>query len=113
MRTQSAAVPVAQAYSGHQFGGFSPRLGDGAGSHLRVGSFQYARATGDVDLLRRLEDHAISRHSRRPVRLRRPAGGGRVESRQACRGDPSLLHNDDEQAVALDVRALEGLQAGE
>jgi uncharacterized protein YdiU (UPF0061 family) len=143
----AGAVPVAQAYSGHQFGGFSPRLGDGralllgeladaegqvrdlhlkgsgrtpfarggdglaavgpmlreyvvstamhalgvpttrslavvatgrtvsrdtplpgavlarvAGSHLRVGSFQYARATGDVDLLRRLADHAISRH---------------------------------------------------
>lgn len=33
-----------------------------AGSHLRVGSFQYARATRDVDLLRRLADHAISRH---------------------------------------------------
>jgi serine/tyrosine/threonine adenylyltransferase len=143
----AGAVPVAQAYSGHQFGGFSPRLGDGralllgeladvdghvrdlhlkgsgrtpfarggdglaavgptlreyvvsnamhalgvpttrslavvatgrtvsrdtplpgavlarvAGSHLRVGSFQYARATGDVGLLRRLADHAISRH---------------------------------------------------
>jgi uncharacterized protein YdiU (UPF0061 family) len=143
----AGAVPVAQAYSGHQFGGFSPRLGDGralllgeladagghlrdlhlkgsgrtpfarggdglaavgpmlreyvvsnamhalgipttrslavvatgrtvlretplpgavlarvAASHLRVGSFQYARATGDADLLRRLADHAISRH---------------------------------------------------
>jgi uncharacterized protein YdiU (UPF0061 family) len=23
------ASPVAQAYAGHQFGGFSPRLGDG------------------------------------------------------------------------------------
>ncbi|WP_432513877.1 protein adenylyltransferase SelO [Kineococcus sp. SYSU DK001] len=141
------AEPVAQAYAGHQFGGFSPRLGDGralllgelldadgrvrdlhlkgsgrtpfarggdglaavgpmlrefvvsrgvhalgipttralavvatgrevhretalpgavlarvAASHLRVGSFQYARATGDLDLLRRLADHAISRH---------------------------------------------------
>jgi uncharacterized protein YdiU (UPF0061 family) len=33
-----------------------------ASSHLRVGSFQYARATGDVNLLRRLADHAISRH---------------------------------------------------
>ncbi len=32
------------------------------GSHLRVGSFQYARATGGVDLLRRLADHAITRH---------------------------------------------------
>ncbi|MET0967330.1 MAG: protein adenylyltransferase SelO [Nakamurella sp.] len=143
----SAATPVAQAYSGHQFGGYSPRLGDGralllgeltaadgslrdlhlkgsgrtpfarggdglavvgpmlreyivseamyalgipttrslavvatgrdvrretllpgavlarvASSHLRVGSFQYARATDDFELLRRLADFAISRH---------------------------------------------------
>ncbi len=143
----SGATPVAQAYAGHQFGGFVPRLGDGralllgeivgadgrlrdlhlkgsgrtpfarggdglaavgpmlreyvvseamhalgipttrslavvatgqpvrretllpgavltrvASSHLRVGSFQYAQATGDVDLLRRLADHAITRH---------------------------------------------------
>jgi uncharacterized protein YdiU (UPF0061 family) len=141
------ARPVAQAYAGHQFGSYSPRLGDGrallmgeladtggtlrdlhlkgsgrtpfarggdglaavgpmlreyvvseamhalgipttrslavvatgrpvrretllpgavlarvASSHLRVGSFQYARRTGDLDLLRRLADHAISRH---------------------------------------------------
>ncbi|GAA2987539.1 protein adenylyltransferase SelO [Actinokineospora diospyrosa] len=33
-----------------------------ASSHLRVGSFQYARATDDVELLRRLADHAIERH---------------------------------------------------
>lgn len=33
-----------------------------ASSHLRVGSFQYARATGDAGLLRRLADHAIDRH---------------------------------------------------
>ena len=141
------ATPVAQAYAGHQFGGYNPRLGDGralllgevvdaagrlrdlhlkgsgrtpfarggdglaavgpmlrefvisegmhalgipttrslavtatgrpvrretllpgavlarvASSHLRVGTFQYAAATGDLDLLRRLADHAISRH---------------------------------------------------
>ncbi|GAA0937548.1 protein adenylyltransferase SelO [Virgisporangium aurantiacum] len=141
------AAPVAQAYAGHQFGGFSPRLGDGralllgeltdsrgevrdlhlkgsgrtpfarggdglaavgpmlreyvvsramhglgipttrslavvatgrtvhretplpgavlarvASSHLRVGTFQYARGTGNADLLRRLADHAIARH---------------------------------------------------
>jgi protein adenylyltransferase len=141
------AVPVAQAYAGHQFGNYSPRLGDGralllgeltradgglrdlhlkgsgrtpfarggdglaavgpmlreyiisesmhalgipttrslavvatgqpirretvlpgavlarvASSHLRVGSFQYAAATGDIDLVRRLADHAIARH---------------------------------------------------
>lgn len=33
-----------------------------AASHLRVGSFQYAASSGDTDLLRRLADHAISRH---------------------------------------------------
>jgi uncharacterized protein YdiU (UPF0061 family) len=33
-----------------------------ASSHLRVGSFQYARSAGDLDLLRRLADHAIARH---------------------------------------------------
>jgi uncharacterized protein YdiU (UPF0061 family) len=143
----SGTTPVAQAYAGHQFGGYSPRLGDGrallvgeftdpagnlrdlhlkgsgktpfaragdgfaavgpmlreyivsramhalgipttrslavvgtgrpvrreenlpgavlarvAASHLRVGSFQYARATGNADLLQRLADQAIDRH---------------------------------------------------
>jgi uncharacterized protein YdiU (UPF0061 family) len=33
-----------------------------ASSHLRVGSFQFVAATGDVELLRRLADHAIERH---------------------------------------------------
>ncbi len=141
------ATPVAQAYAGHQFGGFVPRLGDGramllgeiaadngtvrdlhlkgsgatpfarggdglaavgpmlreyivsesmhalgipttraiavagtgrpvhretmlpgavlarvASSHLRVGSFQYAATAGDIELVRRLADHAVSRH---------------------------------------------------
>ena len=143
----SGTTPVAQAYAGHQFGDYSPRLGDGralllgevidrqgrrrdvhlkgsgrtpfarggdgkaavgpmlreaiigeamhalgipttralavvatgepvardallpgavltrvAASHLRVGTFQYAAATGDQDLLQRLVDHAITRH---------------------------------------------------
>ncbi|WP_275571693.1 protein adenylyltransferase SelO [Mycolicibacterium vanbaalenii] len=147
----SDATPAAQAYAGHQFGGYQPRLGDGrallmgefvdstgrlrdlhlkgsgrtpfarggdglaavgpmlreyviseamhalgipttralavvatgrpvyrdtvlpgavlarvASSHLRVGTFQYAAAVsareGNVDLLRRLADHAIARH---------------------------------------------------
>ena len=146
-RVPAGSTPVAQAYAGHQFGGFVPRLGDGralllgevvgsdgrlrdlhlkgsgrtpfarggdglaavgpmlreyvvsesmhslgipttrslavtatggwvhretllpgavlarvASSHLRVGSFQYAAATGDVNLVRRLADHAIQRH---------------------------------------------------
>jgi uncharacterized protein YdiU (UPF0061 family) len=143
----SGTSPVAQAYAGHQFGNFVPRLGDGralllgelsdsngrvrdlhlkgsgstpfarggdglaavgpmlreyivseamhalgipttrslavlstgrpvyretplpggllvrvASSHLRVGSFQYAASTGDINLVRRLADHAIARH---------------------------------------------------
>src|SRR4051812_36842095 len=33
-----------------------------AASHLRVGTFQYASASGDLDLVRRLADHAIDRH---------------------------------------------------
>ena len=146
-RPPAGATPVAQAYAGHQFGSYNPRLGDGralllgevrdpagrlhdlhlkgsgptpfsrggdglaavgpmlreyvisaamhalgipttrslavvatgrgvqretllpgallarvASSHLRVGTFQYARARGDVDVLRRLADAAIERH---------------------------------------------------
>jgi serine/tyrosine/threonine adenylyltransferase len=146
-RVPAGARPVAQAYAGHQFGGFNPRLGDGralllgeltapdgrlrdlhlkgsgrtpfarggdglaavgpmlrehvvseavhalgipttrslavvatgravqrerplpgavlarvASSHLRVGTVQYARTTGDVGLLRRVVDVAIARH---------------------------------------------------
>ncbi|MET0460234.1 MAG: protein adenylyltransferase SelO [Ilumatobacteraceae bacterium] len=145
--TPDGATPVAQAYAGHQFGGYSPLLGDGralllgevldargvrrdvhlkgsgptpfarggdgraavgpmlreyvmgeamhalgipttralavvatgeqiardtmlpgavltrvAGSHLRVGTFQYAAQHGDATLLARLADHAIARH---------------------------------------------------
>ncbi|QEN15088.1 protein adenylyltransferase SelO [Mycolicibacterium sp. ELW1] len=33
-----------------------------ASSHLRVGSFQYVGAAGELEVLRRLADHAISRH---------------------------------------------------
>ncbi|WP_324652770.1 protein adenylyltransferase SelO [Georgenia sp. H159] len=33
-----------------------------ASSHLRVGTFQYARSTGDTEVLRRLADHAVARH---------------------------------------------------
>ncbi|WP_123023786.1 protein adenylyltransferase SelO [Mycolicibacterium stellerae] len=146
-RVPAGAEPVAQAYAGHQFGGWVPRLGDGralllgelvdtrgrlrdlhlkgsgrtpfarggdglaavgpmlreyvvseamhamhipttralsvvatgrpvrrdtvldgavlarvAASHLRVGSFEYVSAAGELDVLRRLADHAIARH---------------------------------------------------
>ncbi|BCW66900.1 UPF0061 protein [Arthrobacter sp. NicSoilB4] len=43
-----------------------------ASSHLRVGSFQFARATGDIDLLRRLADHAIARHFPAAAEARNP-----------------------------------------
>jgi uncharacterized protein YdiU (UPF0061 family) len=33
-----------------------------ATSHLRVGSFEYVSAAGELDVLRRLADHAIARH---------------------------------------------------
>ncbi|MDQ0732019.1 protein adenylyltransferase SelO [Arthrobacter sp. B1I2] len=165
------ATPVAQAYAGHQFGGYSPLLGDGralllgevtdqsgrlldvhlkgsgrtpfaragdgravvgpmlreylvseamhalhipttrslavvatgrqvrrdgmlpgavltrvAGSHLRVGSFQYARATENMDLLKRLADHAISRHYPHAAEAENPylALFGSVVSAQAA-----------------------------
>ena len=145
--TPPGAKPLAQAYAGHQFGGFSPQLGDGralllgemidrngqrrdlpfkgsgrtpfsrggdgkaaigpmlreyiigeamhalgirstralavvstgepvqretrlpgavltrvAASHIRVGTFQFFAARGDVDKVRRLADYAIARH---------------------------------------------------
>jgi uncharacterized protein YdiU (UPF0061 family) len=153
----TGATPVAQAYAGHQFGFYAPRLGDGralllgevvdgdgqlrdlhlkgsgrtpfarggdglaavgpmlreyvvseamhalgipttrslavvatgrpvyretvlpgavlarvAAGHLRVGSVQYARATDDLDLLRRLVDHAIARHHPAAADAERP-----------------------------------------
>ncbi len=50
-----------------------------ASSHLRVGSFQYAASTGDVDLVRRLADHAIARHY--PARRRPNAPTSRCSRR--------------------------------
>ena len=44
-----------------------------AASHLRVGTFQYARRLGDEDLLRRLADHAIARHHPEAADAERPA----------------------------------------
>ncbi len=207
------ATPVAQAYAGHQFGGFVPRLGDGralllgeiaaadgtirdlhlkgsgatpfarggdglaavgpmlreyvvsesmhalgipttrslavvatgrpvhretllpgavlarvASSHLRVGSFQYAATAGDIDLVRRLADHAIARHHPscgrggesvpRAVRGRgrRPGvAGGAVDARRVrARGDEHRQHDDlgrDHRLRA--VRLHGGLRPGD
>jgi uncharacterized protein YdiU (UPF0061 family) len=155
--TPEGATPVAQAYAGHQFGGYSPLLGDGralllgevldvhgrrrdlhlkgsgrtpfarggdgkaavgpmlreyligeamhalgiptsralavvatgdhvvretmlpgavltrvAASHVRVGTFQYAAAYGDLALVRRLADYAIARHHPRAAAAENP-----------------------------------------
>ncbi len=44
-----------------------------AASHLRVGTFQFAAATGDGELLRRLTDYAIDRHAPDAARADNPA----------------------------------------
>lgn len=43
-----------------------------ARSHVRFGTFEYARARGDVGLLRRLADHVIARHYPEAARQRHP-----------------------------------------
>jgi protein adenylyltransferase len=43
-----------------------------ATGHLRVGSFQYASATGDIQLLRRLADHALRRYHPEALAGERP-----------------------------------------
>ena len=172
-RVPAGAEPVAQAYAGHQFGGFSPQLGDGralllgevvdrqgrrrdvafkgsgrtpfsrggdgkaavgpmlrevlisealhalgvpttralavaatgetvrrdrplpgavltrvAASHIRVGTFQYVLARGELDRLRELADHTLARH------------------------DPDLAAHDDPEARWMGLlRAVAGRQA--
>ncbi len=65
--TSQGASPVAQAYAGHQFGGFSPRLGDGR-----------ALLLGEVlDVLGRRRDlhlkGSVPRRSREVVMGRQPS----------------------------------------
>jgi uncharacterized protein YdiU (UPF0061 family) len=43
-----------------------------ASSHIRVGTFQYAAATGDINLVRALADHAIARHHPRALESDQP-----------------------------------------
>jgi serine/tyrosine/threonine adenylyltransferase len=43
-----------------------------ASSHVRVGTFQYFAARGDVDAIRRLADHVIARHYPELARTDRP-----------------------------------------
>lgn len=60
--TRSLAVAVtgeSVAREGRKRGAVLTRV---AASHIRVGTFQYAAGLGDIELLRALADHAISRH---------------------------------------------------
>src|SRR6202049_4483481 len=50
-------------------GGVPPRV---AGSHIRVGTFQYFAARGDTDGVRRLADHVIARHYPQAAAADRP-----------------------------------------
>ena len=82
--------PIATVYAGHQFGGWSPQLGDGramilaaaatgdhvyrqnilpgailvriAKSHIRIGTFEFFSSRNDQESLRLLAEHVIQRH---------------------------------------------------
>jgi uncharacterized protein YdiU (UPF0061 family) len=53
-----------------------------AASHLRVGTFQYVAARGELDTLRALADYAIARHD--PAGGRPAAAAAGVAQRQAA-----------------------------
>ena len=56
-----------------------------AASHIRVGTFQYFAARGDIEALRRLADHVIARHYPQLLGTERPYHGllSAVTARQA------------------------------
>ncbi|WP_325167090.1 protein adenylyltransferase SelO [Ferrimonas balearica] len=55
--------PVAQVYSGHQFGGYTPRLGDGRGLHLgeREGLEVFLKGSGQTPYSRGGDGRAVLR----------------------------------------------------
>lgn len=78
---QALGVPTTRALAVVSTG--APRDRDGqvlpgavlartAASHVRFGSFEYARTHGDPGLLRRLADHVIARHHPRAARAEHP-----------------------------------------
>ncbi|MBY5993318.1 YdiU family protein [Ferrimonas balearica] len=56
-------TPVAQVYSGHQFGGYTPRLGDGRGLHLgeRHGQELFLKGSGPTPYSRSGDGRAVLR----------------------------------------------------
>jgi hypothetical protein len=98
------AVPVAQAYAGHQFGGYSPRLGDGRA--LLLGEL--------LDVHGRRRDLHLKGSGRTPfARGGRRQGGGRPDAARVRdrRGDPRAGHPDD--AGARGGRDRRGRGAGD
>ncbi len=55
--------PILRELDGHRVQVPGAVLARVASSHLRVGTFQYASASGDLDMLRSLTDYAIGRHA--------------------------------------------------
>ena len=80
-------TPIAMAYAGHQFGSYSPRLGDGR-----------ALLLGEVDRragpAARRPPQGLGPHAVRPRRRRQ--GGGRADAARAAdrRGDARARHPD-------------------
>ena len=82
------ATPVAQAYAGHQFGGYSPRLGDGRA--LLLGEVRRRPRPPPRPAPEGLRAHAVRARRRRQGGRR--ADAARVRDR---RGDARARHPDD------------------
>ncbi len=85
------AEPIAQAYAGHQFGGFSPQLGDGRAMLLGE-VIDRAGRRRDIALQGLGPDAVLAR--------RRRQGGGRADAARGPdrRGDARARHPDDARA---------------
>ena len=86
-RARRAPSPVAQAYAGHQFGGYSPRLGDGRA--LLLGEV--------IDVARppaRPAPEGVGAHAVRPRRRRQGRGRADAARVRHRRGDARARHPD-------------------
>ena len=83
--TPAGATPIAQAYAGHQFGGYSPRLGDGRA--LLLGELRRRPRAPPRPAPQGLGPHAVRARRRRQGRRR--ADAARVRDQ---RGDARARH---------------------
>ena len=90
-RVPEGAEPIAQAYAGHQFGGFSPQLGDGRA--VLLGEVIDRARPAPRHRLQGLGPHAV-------LARRRRQGGGRADAARGAdrRGDARARHPDDARA---------------